>query len=237
MDHQEPLKKRNPPPIPRIIRYPDLEITQILIWADAYYARHEKWPSKNSGSVAEAPGTTWCAIDLALKRGNRGLARGSSLSRLLQEWRSARNIHDLPTITVDHIQAWVDSHRERTGRWPTKTDAEIEEAPEEKWYSIDHHLRHGGRGLPGGTSLGRLIATERRVRNQTNITIFTVDQVLAWADAHYQRTGKWPVYESGPIPEAPGENWKRVQNALLYGLRGLPGGSSLAQFLNQHRRK
>jgi hypothetical protein len=66
-------------------------------------------------------------------------------------------------------------------------------------------------------------------------TTLTTAQILAWADAHHQRTGEWPIIRSGLIPEALGENWPKLDNALRYGLRGLPGGSSLAQLLNECR--
>jgi hypothetical protein len=49
------------------------------------------------------------------------------------------------------------------------------------------------------------------------------------------RTGDWPHRESGQIPGSLGEKWRRVDNALVYGLRGLPGGSSLAQLLAERR--
>jgi hypothetical protein len=60
--------------------------------------------------------------------------------------------------------------------------------------------------------------------------------ILGWADAHHARTGAWPGSGSGPVPEGPaGETWRRVDNALRLGLRGLAGGSSLAQLLEQER--
>jgi hypothetical protein len=39
-----------------------------------------------------------------------------------------------------------------------------------------------------------------------------------------------PTADRGPIPEAPGETWGAVEHALHDGLRGHPGGDSLAQF-------
>jgi hypothetical protein len=47
--------------------------------------------------------------------------------------------------------------------------------------------------------------------------------------------GRAPVGDSpsaaGPVSAGyVGDNWRRIDNALRYGLRGLPGGSSLAQF-------
>ena len=62
----------------------------------------------------------------------------------------------------------------------------------------------------------------------------TVAQILAWADAHLQRTGKRPNGHSGSISETAGETWSAVDTALLYGYRGLSPGLSLAEFLNQH---
>lgn len=229
------LKKRNPRPTPRKILYPDLEISQILAWADAFHARHGKWPSKDSGPVIEGSKTTWCGINIALQRGHRGLTGGSSLALMLQEWRGTRNIKCLPVLSYEQILSWADAHFEHTGRWPNKTDGAVEEAVGEKWSVIDIQLRHGGRGLPGGTSLARLIAERRSIRNQTNLLPFTTVQILEWADAFHSRTGGWPGIESGPIPEAPGENWRKVNNALMFGLRGLSGGSSLAQLLEDNR--
>jgi hypothetical protein len=63
----------------------------------------------------------------------------------------------------------------------------------------------------------------------------TVEQILAWADAHCARTGSWPNSRSGPVFGAPGENWGNINSALHDGFRGLPGGDSLARLLEKHR--
>ena len=63
----------------------------------------------------------------------------------------------------------------------------------------------------------------------------TVGQILAWADAHHTRTGKWPTLASGPVAEAPGERWTAIDTALRLGCRGLPGGDSLTRLLDRHR--
>jgi hypothetical protein len=61
-------------------------------------------------------------------------------------------------------------------------------------------------------------------------------QVLAWAEAHRLRTGAWPGTASGPVQEGlAGETWRRIDNALRLGLRGLEGGSSLARLLERER--
>jgi hypothetical protein len=40
---------------------------------------------------------------------------------------------------------------------------------------------------------------------------------------------------SGVIKDDLAETWRRVDNGLRYGLRGLPGGSSLARLLDEKR--
>jgi hypothetical protein len=96
-------------------------------------------------------------------------------------------------------------------------------------------LRQGHRGLRGGSSLAQLLARRRGVWNQAGLPRLTIRQILAWADAHQQRTGKWPTDRSGFIPDSRGETWKAVQMALIQGLQGLAGGSSLARLLRLHR--
>jgi hypothetical protein len=61
-------------------RRPPLTEALILRWADAHFERTGTWPQQNSGEVADAPGTTWRGVDLALARGRRGLPGGSSLA-------------------------------------------------------------------------------------------------------------------------------------------------------------
>src|SRR5207249_4703558 len=85
------------------------------------------------------------------------------------------------------------------------------------------------------SSLARLLVAQRGVRHRSFLPPLTRKQILAWADAHYRRAGGWPITESGPIPEAAGETWASVNQALLLGTRGLLGGSSLAKLLAEQR--
>jgi hypothetical protein len=61
----------------------------------------------------------------------------------------------------------------------------------------------------------------------------TVAQVLAWADAHQARVGRWPTKLSGPVLGVPGETWPALDQALRRGWRGLPGGDSLSRLLGR----
>ena len=63
----------------------------------------------------------------------------------------------------------------------------------------------------------------------------TSRKVIDWANAHYVRKGKWPTYQSGRVFEAPDLDWSSIDGCLEFGGLGLPGGSSLAHLLAQHR--
>jgi hypothetical protein len=63
----------------------------------------------------------------------------------------------------------------------------------------------------------------------------SIPEILRWAAAHRETTGKWPTKDAGGIPESRFETWLRVDAALRAGDRGLPGGSSLAQLLAEQR--
>jgi len=214
---------------------PRLTEEQILRWADAYRTRSGCWPSGKSGPIEEAPGETWTAVDMALRHGKRGMPGGSSLAFLLAERRNVRNVWTRPNLSVELILGWADAHFQRTGCWPTVNVGLIEEAPKETWRGVDRALRRGARGFPGGSSLARLLSAERNVRNVQDVARLTRRQILAWADNHRRRTGKWPTHTSGPVADNAGEVWQNVDAALREGLRGLRGGSSLAQLLARHR--
>jgi hypothetical protein len=66
-------------------------------------------------------------------------------------------------------------------------------------------------------------------------TELTIEQILAWADAYYQRTGHWPNLNSGRVWEPPDEKWLNIDTALRMGLRGLLRGLSLAKLLAKYR--
>jgi hypothetical protein len=221
--------------VPKLRRQPPLAIDTLLAWADAYHHRTGHWPNVNSGKIAEAPGETWGKVQIALQRGKRGLRGGSSLAKLLAQHRGVRNVQDLPDFTIKRVLAWADAHFKRHERWPTKNSGPVEEAPGETWNAIDLALSRGARGLPGGSSVAKLLAARRGVRNRTNLPRFSTDRILSWADAHYRRTGTWPNDKSGPIAEMPGDTWLAVDKSLRKGMRGLRGGSSLARLLKKER--
>jgi len=145
-----------------------------------------------------------------------------------------RNLTNLPDLAVEQILVWADAHRRRTGDWPRAASGPIPEAPGETWQIVESALREGARGLEGGSSLARLLQQHRGLRNPKNLPPLSEKQIVAWAKAHRDRTGRRPSAQSGPILEAPGETWERVDTALRDGSRGLPKRSTLAQLLNDH---
>jgi hypothetical protein len=136
-------------------------------------------------------------------------------------------------LTEALILAWADAHKAGTGTWPMDTSGPVAESPADDWRGIDRALRRGLRGLPGGSSLARLLCRQRGVRNHRALPALTEGQILAWADAHFARTGDWPTATTGPITDAPGETWMAVEGALQHGNRGLPGGDTLFRLLRR----
>lgn len=141
-----------------------------------------------------------------------------------------------PGLELSEILSWADAYQERNHRWPTLNSGRIPGTLSETWRRVDSALRLGLRGLPGGTSLAKMLVDERGVRNHTNLPRLSVKQILTWADKHYERTGLWPKETSGAVHDSPLEGWHAVDRALRAGVRGLPKGSSLARLLARHRR-
>lgn len=212
-----------------------LYISHILAWADAHCKQTGYWPNLNSGRIRGRLDESWRRVDSALRIGLRGLPGGASLAQLLAEQRGVRNRSCLPRLAIKQILAWADAHCGRTGDWPTSESGTIVGPSGETWKAIDHALRLGMRSLPGGSSLSRLLAKQRGVRNIQNLPRLSLEQVLAWVDAHHRRAGTWPTSDSGLIAKAPGETWSAVNAALQKGRRGFPGGSSLARLLAKNR--
>ncbi len=211
---------------------PDFSVDQVLAWADAFFVRTGAWPDWESGPIEQAPGETWFTVAAALAMGRRGFASGRSLRDFLDEHRGRNNGAE-PELSNKLILKWAVDWQARTGRPPrTNTGGEIPDSGGMTWRSVDLALRNGRGILPGGSSLAELFATNRAVLRGPAVT---EKQILLWVDAYHKRTNRWPGIESGPIPEAPGENWRLLDRALADGTRSLRGGSSLAQLLIKAR--
>ena len=211
---------------------------QILKLADKHHRRTGTWPSRNSGVVVGASDRSWSAIDARLKNYGDDNGRQSTLADLLAETNRKRNPTNLPPLTISQVLQWADAHHTHTGAWPQrKKSRPVRGAPGESWPAIDTYLRRGTRGLPAIGGLAALLDKYRNIRNKANAPPVTLEQILAWADAHHRRTGEWPTAQSGAVNGVPNENWLSISGALHFGRRGLRPCSSLAQCLVKYRGK
>ncbi len=140
-----------------------------------------------------------------------------------------------PPLTVAMVLAWADDFHDRIGRWPVRTSGRIVGGLGLTWSAIDGALWQGNRGFPKGGSLAKLLAEHRGYRHARNVPRLRVNDILRWADAHYERTGEYPGRHSGRVLEAPGESWNAVDRALARKTRGLRGGYTLADLLARRR--
>jgi hypothetical protein len=209
-----------------------LSIAQVLVWADQHHDRTGEYPNINSGPVPDT-NETWGNLDAALRRGCRGFPRKISLANLLAVERGYRNKKALPHLTISQIVKWADAWKRKFGDYPKRDSGAIPGAPGETWARVNGALVRGLRGLRGDSSLSRVLAGYRGVRNEQDLPRLSVTRILGWIDAFHDQAGKWPKATSGPIAE--GETWQAVDMALRNGLRGLPGGSSLAKLLADRR--
>jgi hypothetical protein len=163
------------------LNLPRLTEEVILAWAQAHHARTGTWPNQYAGAVDGDPDETWGNIEQSLRRGQRGLPGGDSLARLLarrlgvrrQPARARR-----PELTVETILAWAELYEREMGEWPSAGSLPEGLPAGERWKSIDRALREGGRGLPGGSSLARLLADYREARARHSATTSEYKQAL-----------------------------------------------------------
>jgi len=147
----------------RTLRRPRLTRARILERAKLHFRRKGQWPTRDSGPVLGEPNDTWAAIEASLQQGLRGLPGGSSLARLLAEAGLKRHRQEPPVLTVPAILLWMKADYKATGKWPTRRSGPIRAAPGENWALVDRYLRRGGRGLPGGCTLARLLQLYRHL--------------------------------------------------------------------------
>lgn len=204
----------------------------IIQWAKEWNKRTQKWPSFNSGPI---PGTrvTWKLVDVRLRVGTKGFLGGSGLSEFLQENCGARRGARGDELSVEGIKSHIVSWNKRTGEWPRINSGPVP-GTKDTWMKFHSALSEGLRGLPRGGSLGVLViqvSGERHPRNTKNAPMLTIEKIAEWATSWNLRTDGWPKADSGKIPDSGGESWDGVNWALRKGRRGLPGGSSLKEFL------
>ncbi len=144
-----------------------------LLAQQGYRPHHRHaWGNLGPGGQSLASRLSWAA-----RRQFPGAIPGRSAG--------ARNIKQLPPLTEEQILTWADRHKEREGKWPARTSGYIPGTDGESWATVDGALRIGSRGLPGGSSLVRLLASHKGVRNDKALPPLSREQILGWADAHH----------------------------------------------------
>src|SRR5712692_3190513 len=142
------------------------------------------------------------------------MSGGSSLAELLVIERGARKRWHVPRITCKQILKWADAHHRRTGVWPIRDSGPIVDAPGENWLGINMALYLGQRGLPGGSSLAKLLHGNRRVYSKMLLEPLSEEQILTWAKAYFKQHGCWPQCTSGRVAGSEGETWSSVNSFL-----------------------
>ena len=138
-------------------RLPPLREQKILAWARAHFKATGRWPGCHSGEIAQSSGDTWLIVDKALNRGTRGFQGGSSLAQLLARRLGVRNYKRLAPLQEQQILIWASAYFKATGRWPRRNSGPIAQSSGETWMAVATALGKGCRGLPGGSSLARLL--------------------------------------------------------------------------------
>ena len=147
--------------------------------------------------------------------------------------RAVSRVSERPALTIEQILAWADQYKETTGKWPSRATVGGPTA-NETWGAIDMALKMNNRGLQARTSLGRLLAEHRQIRNRTNIPVLSDEIILLWVDRYFARYGEWPSRKSGEV-DGTDENWANVDQIINHGSRGVTQERSLSAFLAKHR--
>lgn len=139
-------------------------------------------------------------------------------------------------LTIDQILRWADAHHKRTGAWPISRSGPAGGSAGRTWEGIDTSLRKGGNGLPGGSSLSRLLRQRRGVADARQaMPELSQSDILRWIDAHHARTGKYPGRESGRVSVQFDITWATIDRRLRQGGARMPGRSSLSELIRRER--
>ncbi len=147
----------------------------------------------------------------------------TSLAKLLKRHRRVGRHVRMPVLTVEYILNSADKHHRRTDTWPNVNSGSIKGAPGETWLRINSALRKGTRGLPGRSTLAKLLVEKRGLRRPQYRPRLTKRQILAWAGEHHRCYGRWPTCKSGFVDRQQ-ETWAAIDTAFGVGRRRLPGG-------------
>jgi superfamily II DNA or RNA helicase len=199
---------------------------QIIEAAKSFHQIHGKWPTQYSEEpVPGMPGENWSSIDTAGQTGLRGIARGRSLSRILE------HLKDDNLLTEEQIVRAAKAFFKIHGQWPTRHSKEsVPGMPEATWSGIHYTSSRGYRGLVNRKSLAAILEPFSGQRKWGRP--LTEKLIIEAARAFFKKHKKWPGQASKEsVPGIPGETWDAINQAGQRGLRGIKKGRTLSKIL------
>jgi len=220
-------------------------MVEILQAMKSHDERLEAWIDRVALDPSVASSGQEAPVDMG---GLSDLSVRDIVSAVRLETQAGQDERRAPPLDEQEIVRWAQGWHEDWGRWPTKhwePPKNWEGTPEqwrmatpyagreEKWKYLNLCLSIGRRGLPGGSSLAKLL---RHLKKRPETV--SERQIRSWARAFFEEVGRWPNRHDGPTLKYSGYDvsWKGWDRALDRGLYGLPGGSSLSQLLRSLRR-
>lgn len=235
-EFMRPLRKQHNAPAqgvpPGTLRKPLLNEDSVRAAARDFFRLHGRLPTHHSREpIPSLPNETWPGINFAGQNGSRGLSEGRTVSKILAPLRAELGI-DPPLSEAGIVAAAQEFHR-LNGRLPNSGDSSQRPPglPRDTWCILNHALSRGLRGLPGGTTLAKLLAPLRKELAPTGVQL--TEEIIHAAAREYHRThGRLPTNLSQEdLSGLSGITWLNVEYAARAGSRGLPGGSSLSRML------
>ncbi len=208
----------------------------ILEWIDKFYAKHNKWPTQNSGKIDDVENETWMGVSQSLLNGYRGIKNKISFANFLKKHRGVKNLANLDDISIENIVFWAKDHYSKTGKYPRNNSGVILINTNESWAGIDDALREGRRGLPK-TSLVKLLEQEGLdfAKSKIGRKDLSDEIVKRYISDYFNKNSKYPLATSNEIiPNSNNTKWSDIAQALSKGLRGLKPGRTFAIFLKDN---
>lgn len=189
-------------------------------WMQEYKEMNGKYPVQNERS--ECPdGSKWIAINASLRQGSRGLPGGSSLQIL----RIKMTGESQKILSEEAIWKWMQDYFVNYGDWPRSNSKDRVEGM--TWDAVNKSMKKGRWGLVAGSSLMKL--RERMMRD--SLPVFTEDMISEWMLEHFNKHQIWPSVDT--VIDPPFKTWRQIDDSLIHGRCGLPGGSSIAKLRKQ----
>jgi len=210
---------------------PDFTLPMVRKAIRAFYKEHGRPPFLHEEATKYIGfSENWKNVNWALVRGSRGLPGGSSLTDVSVQMGLKDPSIKKPDLTLPMIHEAMRKFDKTHGHRPRPQDgdASIHFGYPETWSAVDTALLKGSRGLVGGSSLTKE-ALQLGLRNRK--PTLTLAQVKKAIREYHKKHGHPPTTYSGDASAhfESSETWMAINAALRAGVRGLPGGSSLAK--------